>query len=54
MVAADESMVTYIPDHAMYLINRLEVGKDGKTAYDRVKGRWRLFSAWSLARRSSS
>ena len=23
----------------MYLINRLEVGKDGKTAYERVKGK---------------
>ena len=27
MVAADEPFVTYIPDHAMHLINRLEVGK---------------------------
>ena len=34
-----EPIVTYIPDHAMYLINRLEVGKDGKTAYERVKGK---------------
>ena len=32
--------MTYIPSyHAMYLINRLEVGKDGKTAYERVKGK---------------
>ena len=38
-VAATEPIVTYIPDHAMYLINRLEVGKDGKTAYERVKGK---------------
>ena len=38
-VAAEEPIVTYIPDHAMYLINRLEVGKDGKTAYERVKGK---------------
>ena len=38
-VAATESIVTYIPDHAVYLINRLEVGKDGKTAYERVKGK---------------
>ena len=36
-VAATEPIVTYIPDHTMYLINRLEVGKDGKTAYERVK-----------------
>ena len=34
-----EPIVTYIPDHAMYLINRLKVGKDGKTAYERVKGK---------------
>ena len=38
-VAATEPIVTYIPDHAMYLINRLEVWKDGKTAYERVKGK---------------
>ena len=55
MVAATEPIVTYIPDHAMYLINRLEVGKDGKTAYEREsKGRLRLFSAWSFVRRFSS
>ena len=38
-VAATEPTVTFVPDHAMYLINRLEVGKDGKTAYERVKGK---------------
>ena len=38
-VAATEPSVTCIPDHATYIINRLEVGKDGKTAYERVKGK---------------
>ena len=36
---ATEPIVTKILDHAMYFINRLVVGKDGKTAYERVKGK---------------
>ena len=36
-VAATEPIVTYILDHATYFINRLEVGKDEKIAYERVK-----------------
>ena len=32
-------IVTFLPEYAAYLMNRLEVGKDGKTAYERVRGK---------------
>ena len=32
-------MVNFIPEYASYLMNRLEVGKDGKVAYDTAKGK---------------
>ena len=32
-------IVTYMPEYAAYLLNRLEEGKDGKTAYERCKGK---------------
>ncbi len=32
-------VVTFIPEYAAYLLNRMEVGKDGKTAYERSKGK---------------
>ena len=38
-VDAKEPIVTFMPEYAAYLLNRLEVGKDGKTAYERVKGK---------------
>ena len=38
-VDAREPIVTYMPEYAAYLLNRLEVGKDGKTAYERTKGK---------------
>ena len=34
-----ERIVTFIPEYAAYLLNRLEVGRDGKVAYERVKGK---------------
>ena len=36
---ARERIVHFIPEYGAYLINRLEVGKDGKVAYDRAKGK---------------
>lgn len=33
------AIVSFIPEYAAYLLNRLEVGKDGKTAYERCKGK---------------
>ena len=32
-------IVTLLLEYAVYLMNRLEVGKDGKTAYERVRGK---------------
>ena len=34
-----ENVVNFIPEYASYLMNRLEVGRDGKVAYDRAKGK---------------
>ena len=36
---ARERILTFIPEYAAYLINRLEVGKDGRVGYERVKGK---------------
>ena len=33
-IDAREKIVNFIPEYASYLMNRLEVGKDGKVAYD--------------------
>ena len=38
-VDAREPILTYLPEYAAHLLNRLEVGKDGKTAYERYKGK---------------
>ena len=35
-----EPLVQFIPAFAVYFMNRLMVGKDGKTAADRVEGKW--------------
>ena len=31
--------MNFIPEYASYLMNRLEVGRDDKVAYDRAKGK---------------
>ena len=38
-VSAKERIVTYIPEYAAYLLNRLSKGDDGKVPYERVKGK---------------
>ena len=38
-VDAEANVVAFMAEYAGYLVNRLEVGKDGKTAYERVKGK---------------
>ena len=38
-LSARESIITFMPEYAAYLMNRKEVGKDGKTAYERCKGK---------------
>jgi hypothetical protein len=34
-----EPIVMFMPEYAVYLLNRLEVGKDGKTPYERARGK---------------
>ena len=38
-VDAGANVVTFMAEYASFLLNRLELGKDGKTAYERVKGK---------------
>ena len=38
-VDAEKAVVAFMAEYAAYLQNRLFVGKDGKTAYERVKGK---------------
>ena len=34
-----EPIVSFIPEYAAYVLNRLEVGKDGKTSFERARGK---------------
>ena len=34
-----EPIVAFMPEYAAYVLNRLEVGRDGKTAYERARGK---------------
>ena len=36
---AKEPVITFMPEYAAYLLNRREIGADGKTAYERNKGK---------------
>jgi hypothetical protein len=38
-IDVEHLVVTWLVDYAAYLVNRLEVGKDGKTSYERSKGK---------------
>jgi hypothetical protein len=38
-IKAEAPIITFMAEHASYLINRMEVGKDGKTSYERNKGK---------------
>jgi len=38
-VDPEEAIVSFIPEYAAYVVNRLEVGKDGKTSYERTRGK---------------
>jgi hypothetical protein len=38
-IRAEEKIVAFMAEYAAYLTNRLEIGKDGKTAYERNKGK---------------
>ena len=49
-----EKIVMFMPEYAAYLINRLEVGKDGKTSYERTKGEKQLCLESSSGRSCST
>ena len=38
-VKSEERIIVFMAEYAAYLINKLEIGKDGKTAYERNKGK---------------
>ena len=38
-IKLEEKIAIFMAEYAAYLINRLEVGKDGKTAYERCRGK---------------
>ena len=38
-IKAEDKLVIFMAEYAAYLMNRLEVGKDGKTAYERCRGK---------------
>ena len=38
-LSAREPIVNFMPEYAAYLLNRKEVGQDGKTSYERCKGK---------------
>ena len=35
----EEPIVSFMPEYTAYVLNRLEVGKDGKTPYERARGK---------------
>ncbi len=39
VIGASEQIVNFMPEYGAYLLNRLEVGVDGKTAYESCKGK---------------
>ena len=38
-IVTEHPILPWLCEHASYLLNRLEVGRDGKTAYERSKGK---------------
>ena len=40
-VSAERRIVKFMAEYGAYLLNRLEIGKDGKTAYEKLKGKKR-------------
>ena len=38
-LVTDQPLVAWLCEHAAYLLSRLEVGRDGRTAYERSKGK---------------
>ena len=38
-IPSKHAVVTWIVEYAAFLLNRFEVGRDGKTSYERSKGK---------------
>ena len=38
-IKPEEKLTIFMAEYAAYLLNRLEIGKDGKTSYERVRGK---------------
>ena len=38
-IDARERLVAFLPEYTVYLMNRLKAGEDGKTVYERVRGK---------------
>ena len=38
-IDARERLVAFLPEYMVYLMNRLKTGEDGKTVYERVRGK---------------
>ena len=38
-ISAEHLIITWLVDYAAFLVNRLEVGRDGKTSYERSRGK---------------
>ena len=51
-ISPEEAIVSFIPEYAAHVLNRLEVGKDGKTANERARGK--RATVWGGVRRESA
>ena len=38
-IPSDRAIIAWMVEYASVLLNRYEVGRDGKTAYERLRGR---------------
>ena len=38
-IDARERILAFLPEYAVYLMNRLKKGEDGKVAYERIRGK---------------
>ena len=52
-VSAESNIVTFMADYAAYLINRLEVGKEGKTADEQLNGKGASVFVIGVGRKSA-
>ena len=51
---ARERVVAFLPEYMAYLMNRLKVGEDGKTVFERVRGKRASVVGLEFGKRSCS